>query len=101
VHLKVDDYFQTGKRSLIRFREKGGKETEIPVHHKLEEVLDRYLEYRVFGWAANDVETFGAQQDHFGVGRHENQLWRRMEGRNQTGPREGQGCGLARKSLFS
>jgi hypothetical protein len=29
------------KRSLIRFREKGGKETEIPVHHKLEELLDR------------------------------------------------------------
>jgi hypothetical protein len=27
-----------GKRSLIRFREKGGK--EIPVHHKLEEYLD-------------------------------------------------------------
>jgi integrase/recombinase XerD len=44
VNLKVEDYFQTGKRSLIRFREKGGKEKEIPVHHKLEELLDRYLE---------------------------------------------------------
>jgi integrase/recombinase XerD len=44
VNLKVEDYFQTGKRSLIRFREKGGKETEIPVHHKLEELLDQYLE---------------------------------------------------------
>jgi site-specific recombinase XerD len=33
-----------GKRSLIRFREKGGKEKEIPVHHKLEEYLDVYLE---------------------------------------------------------
>jgi site-specific recombinase XerD len=44
VNLKVEDYFQTGKRSLILFREKGGKETEIPVHHKLEELLDRYLE---------------------------------------------------------
>jgi hypothetical protein len=41
VNLKVEDYFQTGKRSLIPFREKGGKETEIPVHHKLEELLDR------------------------------------------------------------
>jgi integrase/recombinase XerD len=29
---------------MIRFREKGGKETEIPVHHKLEELLDQYLE---------------------------------------------------------
>jgi site-specific recombinase XerD len=37
-------HFQTGKRSMIRFSEKGGKETEIPVHHKLEELLDQYLE---------------------------------------------------------
>jgi hypothetical protein len=44
VNLKVEDYFQTGKRSMIRFREKGGKETEIPVHHKLDELLDQYLE---------------------------------------------------------
>src|ERR1700722_13745285 len=44
VNLKVEDYFQTGKRSMIRFSEKGGKETEIPVHHKLEELLDEYLE---------------------------------------------------------
>jgi site-specific recombinase XerD len=44
VNLKVEDYFQTGKRSMIWFREKGGKETEIPVHHKLEELLDQYLE---------------------------------------------------------
>ena len=32
VNLKVEDYFQTGKRSQIRFKEKGGKEKEIPVH---------------------------------------------------------------------
>src|SRR6202007_2718525 len=44
VNLKVEDYFQTGKRSMIRFSEKGGKATEIPVHHKLEELLDQYLE---------------------------------------------------------
>jgi hypothetical protein len=31
------------KRSLIRFKEKGGKEKELPVHHKLEEILDQYL----------------------------------------------------------
>jgi site-specific recombinase XerD len=43
VNLKVEDYFQTGKRSLIRFKEKGGKEKEIPVHHRLEEILDEYL----------------------------------------------------------
>src|SRR4030088_2815802 len=44
VSLTPQDYFQVGKRSLIRFREKGGKEKEIPVHHKLEEYLDVYLE---------------------------------------------------------
>src|SRR6266446_2566097 len=43
VSLKVEDYIQTGKRCVIRFREKGGKEKEIPVHHKLEEILDDYL----------------------------------------------------------
>jgi integrase/recombinase XerD len=26
-----------------RFKEKGGKEKELPVHHKLEELLDEYL----------------------------------------------------------
>jgi integrase/recombinase XerD len=43
VNLKVEDYLQAGKRPLIRFKEKGGKEKEIPVHHKLEEILDTYL----------------------------------------------------------
>jgi hypothetical protein len=45
--------------------------------------------------------TLAAQQDHLGVGRQPNQRWRRMEGRNQRGAREGQGCGLTRDSLFS
>jgi hypothetical protein len=44
VALTPQDYLQVGKRSLIRFREKGGKEKEIPVHHKLEEYLDVYLQ---------------------------------------------------------
>jgi integrase/recombinase XerD len=29
---------------VLRFSEKGGKEKEIPVHHKLESILDRYLD---------------------------------------------------------
>jgi integrase len=29
---------------LIRFSEKGGKQKEIPVHHKLEQILDNYLD---------------------------------------------------------
>jgi hypothetical protein len=69
VNLKVEDYFQTGKRSMIRFSEKGGKETEIPVHHKLEELLDQYLETsgpRNLGttWIKND--------GHFGTAFAEN-----------------------------
>jgi hypothetical protein len=43
MNVKVEDYFQIGKRSLIRFKGKGGKEKDIPVHHKLEEILDEYL----------------------------------------------------------
>jgi site-specific recombinase XerD len=49
VSLKVEDYFQTGKRSLIRFNEKVGKEKELPVHHKLEELLDEYLKVSGLG----------------------------------------------------
>jgi site-specific recombinase XerD len=44
VSLRVKDYFQVGKRSVLRFSEKGGKEKEIPVHHRLDEILDRYLD---------------------------------------------------------
>jgi integrase/recombinase XerD len=33
-----------GNGILLRFKEKGGKEKELPVHHKLEEILDQYLE---------------------------------------------------------
>jgi integrase/recombinase XerD len=43
VSIRAADYLQIGKRSFLRFVEKGGKEKEIPVHHKLEEVLDVYL----------------------------------------------------------
>jgi hypothetical protein len=43
VNLRVQDYYPSGKRFLLRFKEKGGKEKELPVHHKLEELLDEYL----------------------------------------------------------
>jgi hypothetical protein len=41
VNLKVEDYFQTGKRSMIRFSEKGGKETEFELKsvHELSAVV--------------------------------------------------------------
>jgi integrase/recombinase XerD len=44
IGLRVQDYFPSGKRSVLRFREKGGKEKELPVHHRLEEFLDEYLD---------------------------------------------------------
>jgi integrase/recombinase XerD len=43
VNLKVEDYYPSGKRFLLRFREKGGKEKELTVHHKLKELLDEYI----------------------------------------------------------
>lgn len=43
IHMKVDDYYQNGKRSWIRLHEKGGKFHEVPVHHNAEEYLDAYL----------------------------------------------------------
>lgn len=43
VGMKVDDYYQIGKRSWIRLHEKGGKHHEVPAHHSAETYLDEYL----------------------------------------------------------
>lgn len=51
VSMKVDDYYQNGKRSWIRLLEKGGKHHEVPAHHSAEEYLDAYL--KAAGHAAN------------------------------------------------
>lgn len=42
--LQIRDYVQQGRRTLIRLREKGGKEKEIPCHHMLETYLDAYIQ---------------------------------------------------------
>lgn len=47
--LRIRDYVQQGRRSLIRLREKGGKEKEIPCHHILEEYLDAYIQASALG----------------------------------------------------
>ncbi len=44
LRMNADDYYQQGKRWWIRLHEKGGKNHDLPVHHKLEEYLDAYLE---------------------------------------------------------
>lgn len=44
VGMKVEDYYQNGKRSWFRLHEKGGKRHEVPAHHNAELYMDEYLE---------------------------------------------------------
>ena len=44
VHMRVEDYYQNGKRWWVRLHEKGGKRHEVPAHHYAEAYLDAYLE---------------------------------------------------------
>lgn len=44
VGMKVEDYYQNGKRCWIRLHEKGGKFHEVPAHHNAEAYVDAYLE---------------------------------------------------------
>jgi integrase/recombinase XerD len=43
VAMRVEDYFQNGKRWWVRLHEKGGKRHEVPAHHNLETYLDIYM----------------------------------------------------------
>jgi integrase/recombinase XerD len=42
--MRVEDYFQSGKKWRFRLHEKGGKLHEVPAHHNAEEYLDAYIE---------------------------------------------------------
>ncbi len=44
VGVKVEDYYQNGKRWWVRLHEKGGKFHELPVHHTAEAYLDAYMD---------------------------------------------------------
>lgn len=44
VHMRVEDYYQSGKRWWIRLHEKGGKRHEVPAHHNAEAYIDAYLD---------------------------------------------------------
>ena len=44
VSMRVEDYYQQGKRWWLRLQEKGGKHHALPVHHKAEAYLDAYLD---------------------------------------------------------
>ncbi|MFO1055012.1 MAG: tyrosine-type recombinase/integrase [Planctomycetota bacterium] len=41
--MRVCDYFPNGKRYWLRLHEKGGKEHQLPTHHRLEGFLDEYI----------------------------------------------------------
>jgi site-specific recombinase XerD len=43
VHMRVEDYYQNGKRWRFRLHEKGGKRHEVPAHHNAEAYMDAYL----------------------------------------------------------
>ncbi|OWK38957.1 tyrosine-type recombinase/integrase [Fimbriiglobus ruber] len=47
--MNIEDYYAQGKRWWVRLHEKGGKLHELPCHHKLEELLDVYLEIAQLG----------------------------------------------------
>lgn len=44
VGMKVEDYYENGRRCWIRLHEKGGKFHEVPAHHNAEAYVDAYLE---------------------------------------------------------
>ena len=43
IKMRVEDYYQIGKRSWLRLHEKGGKHHEVPAHHTAVEYLDAYV----------------------------------------------------------
>src|SRR5246127_4098560 len=44
IQMKVDDYFVQGRRRWVRLHEKGGKEHDVPCHHRLDQCLHDYVE---------------------------------------------------------
>ncbi len=41
--VRVEDYFENGKRAWLRLHEKGGKRHEVPCHHNLATYLDAWI----------------------------------------------------------
>jgi site-specific recombinase XerD len=44
VAMRVEDYYENGKRGWFRLHEKGGKRHEVPAHHNAEKYTDEYLQ---------------------------------------------------------
>jgi integrase/recombinase XerD len=43
MELKVENYYVQKRRGWIRFHEKGGKVTELPCHHNLDQYLEEWI----------------------------------------------------------
>jgi hypothetical protein len=39
----VEDFYVQGHRGWVRLHERGGKEDEMPTHHKLDRYLEEYI----------------------------------------------------------
>ena len=44
IGMNVADYFPQGRRMWFRLHEKGGKDHDVPAHHKAEDYVDAYLQ---------------------------------------------------------
>jgi integrase len=44
IQMKVSVYFVQGRQRWVRLHEKGGKEHDVPCHHRLDECLHNYIE---------------------------------------------------------
>ena len=55
IQMKVGDYFVQGRRHWIRLHEKGGKEHDVPCHHRLDQSLHDYIEA---AGIADDVDGY-------------------------------------------
>ena len=44
VGMRVEDYYQNGKRWWFRLHEEGGKRHEVPSHHNAESYMDAYID---------------------------------------------------------
>jgi integrase len=44
IQMKVGDYFVQGRRRWVRLHGKGGKEHDVPCHHRLDQCLHDYIE---------------------------------------------------------
>jgi integrase len=55
IQMKVGDYFVQGRRRWVRLHEKGGKEHDVPCHHRLDQYLHDYIEAAGIG---DDVDGY-------------------------------------------